>query len=250
MPKFKVLIAYDGTDFFGWQKQTHAITVSSVLEKAFYEVFGQNISLIGSSRTDTGVHALGQVAVFKCEGLNISNDIIKSAWNARLPNSVAVRELSNVGDMFHPCFHVLQKTYYYHIFLKRPLPFVARFGWHYKFIDKVDIQMFNKSLQLYVGEHDFASFCKISEEGKDTVRRIDSIEVEKIARFGAVRVIIKGPGFLHFQIRRMIGYALDVVRRPDLSVDYLKELLKNPDSRQILTKAEGCGLCLRKVIYK
>ena len=250
MPKFKVVIAYDGTDFFGWQKQTNVITVSSAIEKAFYHVFGQNISLIGSSRTDGGVHALGQVAVFRCDDLNIPNNIIQSAWNARLPGSIFIRELSEVDDDFHPCFNVLQKTYYYHLFLQRPLPFVARYGWQYKFINKIDLDQFYKTLQLYVGEHDFASFCKIEEEGKSTIRRIDSIEVEKLARFGAVRIIIKGPGFLHFQIRRMIGYALDVVRRPDLSINYLQGLLDNPDPKQILTKAEGCGLCLRKVVYK
>lgn len=250
MPKFKILLAYDGTDFCGWQKQTNVITVSSVVEKSFYDVFGQNISLIGSSRTDSGVHALGQVAIFRCENLNIANEVIRLAWNSHLPGSIFIRELSQVNDDFHPCFNVLQKTYYYHLFLQRPLPFVARYGWQYKFMNKVDIEQFYKALQLYVGEHDFASFCKIEEEGKNTVRRIDSIEIEKIARVGALRVVIKGPGFLHFQIRRLIGYALDVVRRPDLSLDYLKSLLINPDPKQTLTKAEGCGLCLRKVVYK
>lgn len=250
MPKFKVVLAYDGTDFFGWQKQPEVVTVSSILEKTFLNAFGQPINLIGSSRTDRGVHALCQVATFRCDNSNIPHDKIKPAWNALLPGSILIRDISVVDDNFHPCFGVAQKTYYYHLFFKRPQPFVARYGWRYDFIDKVDVDQFYKSLQLYVGEHDFASFCKVDEDNKNTVRRIDSVEIERIKRFGALRVIIKGPGFLRFQIRRMIGYALDVVRRPDLSIEYLKGLLNNPDHRQILTKAEARGLCLRKVIYK
>lgn len=249
MQKIKAIIAYDGTDFFGWQRQVKEVTVSSVLESSFYKVFGQKISLIGSSRTDSGVHALNQVAALKCEKLDISCQTIRQAWNNNLPPSILVRDLSYVNEDFHPCFNVLQKTYYYHIFLDRPLPFVARFGWYYKFIDKVNIDKFRKALQLYVGEHDFASFCKVDDD-KNTVRRIDSITIEKITKFNALRVIIKGPGFLHFQIRRMIGYALDIARRDDLSHEYVSELLNKPDHRQTLTKAESCGLCLRKVIYK
>jgi tRNA pseudouridine38-40 synthase len=250
MRKIKIIVAYDGTDFFGWQKQVKDVTISSTLEKSFYELFGQKITLIGCSRTDRGVHALWQVAIFKCENLGISLEVMRVAWNNHLPSSILIRELSEASEDFHPCFDVLQKTYYYHLFLNRPLPFFARFGWHYKFIDKVDFEQFYQALQLYVGEHDFASFCKVDDDAKNTVRRVDSIHVEKITKFNMLCIVIKGPGFLRFQIRRMVGYALDVARRDDLSIEYLNGLLKNPDHRQTLTKAEGCGLCLRKVIYK
>lgn len=247
--KFKAIIAYDGTDFFGWQKQVDAVTISQTLETSFEKVFGLQINLIAASRTDSGVHALNQVAMFKCEGMNAPCQRIMKAWNQSLPSSILIRDLSYAEENFHPCANVLQKTYYYHIFLNNPLPFVARFGWHYKFIEQIDIAELNKALQLYVGQHDFASFCK-ADDSKDTVRKIDSITLERLPRFNTLRIVIKGPGFLHFQIRRMIGYALDVVRREDLSLEYLKNLLKNPDHRQTLTKAEACGLCLRKVIYK
>ena len=256
--KIKAVIAYDGTDFFGWQKQPEAVSISSTLEQIFNKVFGYQINLIGASRTDTGVHALEQVAMFKSEICDLDLNVIKSAWNNMLPKSILIRDLQVVPDKFHACFNVAQKTYYYHLFLNRPLPFVARYGWLYKFIDQVDLGKFENALNLYLGEHDFGSFCKVDADdkavagahGKNTVRTIDSIKLERLDRFGMLRVTVKGPGFLRFQIRRMVGYALDVARRKNLPVTYIKTLLDNPDPRQTLLKAEASGLCLRKVVYK
>jgi tRNA pseudouridine38-40 synthase len=250
MQKIKAIIAYDGTDFFGWQKQPEAVSICSTLEQAFFEVFGYRINLIGASRTDTGVHALNQVAMFHSDLNRLDLNVIQSAWNNHLPKSILIRDLQLVPENFHACFNVVQKTYYYHLFLKCPLPMVSRYGWLYKFIDQVDLAKFESALNLYTGEHDFGSFCKVDEDSKNTVRTIDSIKLERFGRFGVLRVTIKGPGFLRFQIRRMIGYALDVARRDDLSVNYIKALLDNPDPKQTLIKAEASGLCLRKVVYK
>lgn len=250
MQKLKIIVAYDGTDFFGWQKQPQAVSISSTLEQAFHNVFNQQINLIGASRTDTGVHALHQVAMFKADVKCPDLETMRLAWNNLLPKSILIRDMQSVPDSFHACFHVAQKTYYYHLFLQRPLPFLARYGWHYRFIPEVDLVKFEKALNLYIGEHDFGSFCKVDEDDKNTVRTIDSVNLERFDRFGMLRVTVKGPGFLRFQIRRMIGYALDVARRKNLSVNYLKTLLDNPDPRQTLLKAEASGLCLRKVVYK
>jgi tRNA pseudouridine38-40 synthase len=250
MQTFKIIVAYDGTDFFGWQIQPRHVTVVSCLQKAFSNVFDRQISLIGASRTDTGVHALGQIARFKTD-INLDEQRILRAWNGKLPKSVFIRGLQRVADSFHPCSNVAQKTYYYHLFLKPPLPFVARYGWFYNFISFVDFQKFNKALQLYIGEHDFASFCKVlPEEDKTTIRSINSIKLNMVPRFGVLQIEIKGRAFLRFQIRRMIGYALDVARSPHLPIDYLKDMLDNPNPQQTLLKADGCGLCLRKVVYK
>ena len=249
MQAFKIIISYDGTDFHGWQMQPEAVSITSCLQKTFKKVFGQSIALVGASRTDAGVHALGQVARFWAN-LDIDEQIILKAWNACLPKSILIRQIERITNNFHPQKNVLQKTYYYNLFLKQPLPFVARYGWSYDFIHRVDFEKFNKALQLYVGEHDFGSFCKIEEEGISSVRTIDSINVNKLSKFGVLQIVIKGKSFLRFQIRRMIGYAIDVARKPELNVDYLENILKNPNPQQNLTKADGCGLCLRKIIYK
>ena len=248
MQKFKILIAYDGTDFSGWAAQPGKITLASTLEKTFYKIFNQEITILGASRTDAGVHALGQVAQFHAD-LVTTDEAIKKAWNDLLPPSIHIRKLERVDDSFNPCRRVKQKTYYYVLFLEKPLPFVARFGWHYRFIHFVDLEKFYHCLQLYVGEHDFASFCKIEDQKKSTIRQIDSITVKKLERWSALLISVKGKSFLHFQIRRMIGYALDVARRKDLTIDYLQAVIDSKNSQQTLLKADGKGLCLRKVIY-
>ncbi len=248
MTTYKLLIAYDGTDFYGWQIQPEARTIVSMLQNTFYKSFNEKITVLGASRTDTGVHALGQVARFRAK-ISINPDRIKYAWNNALPKSIQIRDLTVADPEFHPHKNVVQKTYYYHLFYKKPLPFVARFGWYCEYTDQIDWEKFYNILPAYVGEHDFGSFCKI-EKDENTVRTIDSITTEKLKRFGCLRIIIKGKGFLRFQIRRMVGYALDIARRNDLSVDYVHHLLDNPDPQQTLLKADACGLLLRKIVYK
>ena len=247
MQKYKILVAYDGTDYHGWQIQPSDVTVTSILQYSFNHAFEKPISIFGASRTDAGVHALGQVAQFYTD-LVIPEEKIRAAWNKVLPPSIVVRSLTRSNEKFHPCRDVKQKTYYYHLFVKRPLPFIARYGWFYDYMHKVDLAIFYQALKLYEGTHDFASFCKV-EAGIDTVRTIDSIVVRQLPRFGALRIEVKGKSFLRFQIRRMIGYALDVARRKDLSVDYLKKVLESKNPQQTLIKADAAGLCLRKVIY-
>lgn len=281
MQHFKLIIAYDGTDFFGWQIQPNAITISETLQKKFYRIFKEKIKIVGASRTDSGVHALGQVAYFKsnspslrdygamhspsllstnltptqhCYGAmhsQIPTNKVLKAWNGLLPDSIVIRSLEKVPNTFHPCVDVVQKTYYYHLFLKRPLPFAARYGWHYDFIHKVNLDLFEKALQCYVGTHDFTSLCKQDRTNKkDPVRTIDSIKLVHLKRYGALRIEIKGKSFLRFQIRRMVGYALDVARRQELGIDYLQGILENPNPQQTLLKADASGLCLRKIVYK
>lgn len=247
MQKFKIVVAYDGTDFHGWQIQPEAVTVVSCLQNTFKRIFNKEISVLGTSRTDAGVHALGQVATFYTD-LPLSEEMIKKVWNNGLPQTILIRSLEKVDATFHPWSNVKQKIYYYHLFLKRPLPHVARYGWLYEFIKSVDVDKFEDCLKVYQGTHDFASFCKLEEE-KSTIRTIDEIRLEKLPHWSTLRVVVKSQGFLRFQIRRMVGYALDVARRPDLSVDYLREVLASKNPQQTLVKASGAGLCLRKVIY-
>ncbi len=248
MQNYKMIISYDGTGFNGWQIQPDAPSICETLQKCFHSVFKKEIKILGASRTDTGVHALGQVATFKTD-LDIQPEKIAEAWNNSLPKSIVIRKIEKVADSFHPLVGVKQKTYHYRLFLKRPLPFVSRYGFYYEFINLVDLKKFETALQFYIGKHDFASFCKIDKDcPKETVRTIDNIDIEK--KGDELKITIKGKSFLRFQIRRMIGYALDVARRPDFSVDYIKELLDNPDSKQKLLKADASGLCLGEIVYE
>lgn len=251
MHYYTIIVAYDGTNYHGWQIQPTAKTICSELQNAWYKVMKTEIKILGASRTDAGVHALGQVAQFAVQ-IPPSADLgsLRNAWNARLPNDIHVRSFFPSAENFHPCGNVKQKTYYYTLFLKKPLPMVERYGWFYEFMPDVNWEKFYQSLQLYVGTHDFASFCKVDVDNpKDTVRRIDSITVRPYHRFGAIIVEIKGPSFVRFQIRRMIGYALDLARRPDVDINFLQSLLTKPNPQQTLLKAEAKGLCLRRIVY-
>ncbi len=248
MYTYKIIVSYDGIDYQGWQVQTHKVTIANRLQDAFKHVFGERIKLLGASRTDSDVHALRQVAIFKSD-IDLPHDKMAKAWNNVLPPSIHIRSLERVSDDFHPRKNVIGKTYYYHLFMQRPLPFLARYGWHYPFMGEVDLGTFDQALALYVGTHDFRSFCKLEEE-KSTVRTMHSITMRKLSRFGAVQIVIKGDSFLRFQIRRMIGCALDVARRSDLSLSFIQDMLDNPHPQQKVTKAEGRGLCLKEICYK
>ena len=250
MITYKVIVAYDGTDFCGWQQQSYDLSVQSCLNNSFQNAFGLTANILGASRTDSGVHALGQVARLKTD-LNLGSDKILKIWNRTLPRSILIRKIERVSDNFYPFHNVLYKTYYYHLFLKQPLPFISRYGWFYSFINQVDFYKFESALNLYVGEHDFTSFCKLDKDSdKSCIRKIDKISLKKFDKLNMLRVEITGKSFLRFQIRRMVGYALDIARRKNLPIEYLNSLLNNPNSRQQLVKAESCGLCLRKVVYK
>ncbi len=250
MPVYKITIAYDGTDFCGWQHQPGDQTIQSVLKKTFEHAFSVQVDILGASRTDSGVHAIGAVARVKTD-LVLDPQILMESWNRLLPKSILIRNIKIADDNFHPFYNVAYKTYYYQLFLKRPLPFISRFGWYYNFIDHVNIQKFQAALNLYIGKHDFASFCKQDKsDNRSTIRTIDKIVVRKIKKLNILRIEITGKSFLRYQIRRMIGYALDLARQDHLSLSYLEGLLKNPDHKQILLKADACGLILRRVVYK
>src|SRR5438128_2334288 len=148
MAVYKMVVAYDGTAYAGWQIQPDAVAIANVLQTTFFHVFHKSIKIIGASRTDAGVHALGQVASFVTD-LSLDAKSMKKAWNNSLPGDILIRSLEKAADTFHPQCMVRQKIYWYHFFVERPLPFVQRYG-HYVY-KKVDITALQKSLALFVG---------------------------------------------------------------------------------------------------
>lgn len=245
--RYKLLLAYDGYDFEGWQSQLHHNTICDTLQDRFKKVFNESIVLLGSSRTDSQVHARGQVAAFNTT-LAIEPTRLHKAWSNSLPPSIMIRSLQACPPDFHPQFNVHSKIYTYCLFLERPLPFIARYGWFYPFIHEVDLDFFIQTLQLFKGTHDFRSFCKLETE-RNTVRTIYSIKAKQYAHHKTVLIQIHGSSFLHFQIRRMIGCALDCSRRSKQDRLYIKQLLEKPGVYDRMIKAEPQGLCLQKIIY-
>jgi tRNA pseudouridine38-40 synthase len=245
--RYKIIVAYDGTAYHGWQVQKELPTVAGTLQNSFRDVFQKEISILGASRTDVGVHALGQVATFSSD-LVIEPQGLLHAWSNKLSPDIVIRSLEEAPADFNPHHNVHYKTYWYHFFLTRPLPVVQRYGWFYKY--PLDLKKLDVVLQTFVGTHDFRSFCTGDEMGDDTVRTIDSITLSYQEQFDAYRIQVRGERFLHHMIRRIVGASLDVAARNVLSLEYLPEVLAEKDPEQNLTNAPGQGLMLAEIVYK
>lgn len=245
MQFYKIVIAYDGSRYFGWQFQPNRLSIVQILQERFKSVFKTDISLLGASRTDAGVHALGQVAVFSCN-LNIDCKKMLYAWGNALPQDIFLRTLE-LSPKINPQFDVDYKIYYYHFSLRKPLLFLAPFIWHIN--NDVDLEKLRQALNIFVGKHDFRSFCS-GEYSKSTVRNIISIDLQYLRRYGCYRIIIKGPGFLHHMIRRIIGACIDVSTDIHLSDQDLLIALDQKNPNQKFVSAPAHGLMLRKIIYK
>jgi tRNA pseudouridine38-40 synthase len=246
MHYYKLIIAYDGTNYDGWHEQPHKKTVEDVLYTTFKTVFKREGYILAASRTDAGVHALGQVAVFRTD-FDLEPGLLKKAWNDRLPPDIMIRSLRPVDASFHPHYGVKQKTYFYHVFLQRPLPFVARYGWHFPLT--LDLCKLQECLNIFLGKHDFRSFCS-SDYKKDTTRTIDSIRLVYLKRYRAYRIEVSGQRFAYNMIRRIVGAALYVARHDDIPASYLLDVLAEKNPQQILPTAPARGLLLYKIVYE
>lgn len=245
MKRYKLIIAYDGTDYHGWQAQPGMKTVAGTLQDSFLSVFGNRTTVLGASRTDAGVHALGQVASCSVQ-IKIPTDNLMRAWNSRLPASIVIRSLESVEDTYSPFLNVAYKIYQYRLFLKRPSPFEARYGWYV--CRPIDTDHLQQALQVFVGTHDFRSFSTGDERGDDTIRTIDTIQV--LTDELGVLIVVQGQRFLHHMVRRIVGAACDVASRPSYSVRQLQEALLAKNPHQPFTNAPAQGLLLHGITYK
>jgi tRNA pseudouridine38-40 synthase len=243
--RYQLTIAYDGTDYHGWQIQPHCSTITQVLQDRFRQVFNKDCSIVGASRTDAGVHALGQVALLQTE-LELEPGRICKVFNDHLPLDIMVRKLETASNTFHPQANVQQKTYYYHFFLERPLPFIARYGYYY--YAQINISKLQESLQLFTGTHDFRSFCT-GDEMLSTIRTVDSVNLYFFKRYNTYRIEIKAQSFLRYMIRRVVGAALYTASRYKFSVESLQAAMQAKNPEQLFPTAPARGLMLYKIVY-
>jgi tRNA pseudouridine38-40 synthase len=243
---YKCIIAYDGTDYCGWQLQPHCPTITQELQSTFFKVFGCEVVIIGASRTDAGVHALGQVALCRT-GLLIDPAKLMWAWNNRLCSDIVVRSCEYADRYFHPRKNVLQKTYVYQFSCNRPLPDKARYCWYVR--RKVDMEKLRECLQLFVGTHDFRSFCTGDEMGSDTVRTIDSIEIRSSGDSHMYSIEVKGKSFLRYMVRRMVGASLYIASHVHIPVEYVRVILQACNPEHQLPAAPALGLSLNLISY-
>lgn len=250
--RYKIKVAYDGTDYVGWIQQPNQRSIVETLHNTFHTTFGKTIRLLGASKTDAGVHALGQVAVFVTD-LSIDAQKMMSVWNNTLPESIVIQSLSE-DESFHPHQYVELKTYWYHIFLDRPLPMFARYGWYAPELARAGgkdvIPRLESMLQHFVGTHDFHAFYTGNDKGDDTIRIIDSIGITYLPEYTAYRIEVRGKKFLTHMVRRMVGAAVAAATRGDVIEQSIMDALRYRKIHYELPTAPAKGLMLAGIQYK
>lgn len=205
MKRIKLTVAYDGTNYCGWQIQPNGVTVQEILEGALSELLKEEIHIMGASRTDAGVHALGNVAVFDT-GARMPGDKYSYALNTRLPADIRIQESREVSSDFHPRFAKTVKTYEYRI-LNRRFPDPTRRLYSFFYYYPLDEERMRRGAAYLVGEHDFKSFCNVRTQAESTVRRVYDIQVERDAG-DVITIRIRGNGFLYNMVRIIAGTLL------------------------------------------
>lgn len=254
---FKVTLSYDGTDFAGFQRQSNARSVQQVLEEALAPIEGTTVVVHGAGRTDSGVHALGQVASFSLTNPIPASDLkqaLNATFNANASGDVRVLSVEQAPDDFNARFHARAKLYRYRIVNAELIsPFERRFAWH--IARPLDLELMREASQALVGEHDFAAFQAAGGDVKTSVRTVTSSEWTPSTRSarsgqadGLLTYEIAGNGFLKYMVRSIVGTLVEIgYGRRD--VNSIAELLKSGERSRIGQTAPPHGLYLVRVDY-
>lgn len=252
--RVKLTLQYIGTNYHGWQIQPHGLTIQEVLQKGLFKLFNQKINVVGSGRTDSGVHALGQVAHFdlsdKSDMSDWSDKKILKSINSQLPDDIVVTNIEKVPGTFHAQKSAKKKSYDYFIYNSAiSNPFIKDYVW--QVVYPLDIKKIKKAAKLLVGEHDFKSFCAANTATKTTVRRIFGVRVSGSRAPSPEPLIcisITGNGFLKHMVRNIVG-TLVGIGRGQMRLTEFKKGFKSCDRRKMGMAAPAKGLFLREVEY-
>lgn len=245
MDVVKIIIEYDGTNFFGWQRQKKLRTVQGELERVLKKIFKEVIEINGSGRTDAGVHAYGQVATFETNvPMPLKN--LKIALNKNLASDVNIIDLSFKEKGFHARYSAVGKTYVYKVFNSQERNvFTSNYRYHYEY--NLDYEAMVKASKLLLGTNDYSSFLASGSSVTNTVRTIEKIELVKENDF--ISFIYTGDGFLYKMIRIMTALLLEVGNNR-ISQEEVLETIKNPSRKYTSIVAPSKGLYLKEVYYK
>lgn len=262
MKRVMLTVAYDGTNYCGWQIQPNGETIEGILNRCLSDLMGERIEVTGASRTDSGVHAMGNVAVFDTDS-PIPADKIAYALNRRLPEDIRVRRSEEVPSDFHPRHCVSRKTYEYRIYCAPfPMP-VKRLYAHFTYVP-LDIDLMRQAGEYLVGTHDFKSFCTVGAQVETTVRQIESLEVRaeysgkdrtaeetgQAERYADREIVIRvtGYGFLYNMVRIIAGTLMEV-GRGHIAPQDVQRILEAKDRQAAGPTAPACGLTLIGIEY-
>ena len=244
MRNIKLTIEYDGKDFYGWQKQPNKLNIQGEIEKAIYNITKEKVDLIGSGRTDAGVHALGQIANFKTNS-NISIEKLPLAINSQLKNSIIIKKAEVVDERFHSRYNAKQKTYRYIINNSKCGTAIYR-NLEYCFPIELDVEKMKEATKYFEGEHDFKAFKSSGTSGKNSVRTIYKAIVKKEGE----RIIIEltGNGFLYNMVRIISGTLLEV-GMGKIAPDEIENIIESKDRQKAGKTLPAHGLYLVEVLY-
>lgn len=244
MKRIRLTVAYDGTNYCGWQIQPNGITIEEVLNTKLSKILKEDITVIGASRTDSGVHALGNVAVFDTE-TRIPPERISYALNRELPEDIVIVRSEEVPLDWHPRYRETVKTYEYHIWnSETPNPLRRLYTYFVSY--KLDLEKMREAASYLTGEHDFASFCNIHTDVLQTVRTIYELSIEKE---GAELILrIRGNGFLYNMVRIIAGTLLRV-GRGFYTPKQVEDILLARDRQAAGVTAPAQGLVLVGIEY-
>lgn len=244
MRNIRMCIAYDGTRYYGWQRQPDQVTIQGKLEAVLGELCGAPVEVIGAGRTDAGVHARGMVANAHVE-TEIPAEEICDYCNRYLPDDIAVLEVCEAAPRFHARYNATGKTYCYTCYDGPVKPVFDR-KYYTRLEETPDEEAMREAAAILMGEHDFASFCVNPGKKKSTVRLVDEIRIEREG--GYLRFTFHGTGFLQNMVRILVGTLLEVGygRKTLLEV---REAIEQPGGVKAGPTAPAKGLCLMQVDY-
>ncbi len=245
MPTYRLDITYDGARYKGWQRLGHTdMTIQGKIELAIITLADERVEVPGASRTDAGVHAYNQVAHFHCKE-QLTSKSVQRHLNQYLPEDIRITRVKQVDDKFHSRYNAKGKTYRYQVWNASYVdPFQRKT--HVLETRKMDDEAMKEAAQLFVGEHDFTTFTTAKSKKKSMVRKVESIEI--IRQGTKLYIDIKGEGFLHNQVRRMVGVLLEI-GAGERKVESVTEMIAAKDRSKCGVTADPKGLFLKEVHY-
>ncbi len=244
MRNYKMTIAYDGTRYQGWQRQSNTErTIQEILEKRIGDCIGYPVKIDGSGRTDGGVHAFGQVANVKLSG-KVEDKKFLETLNAGLPEDIRVRKLELVKNSFHSRYSAKGKKYEYTVDRnEKPCVFTRTYSYHYT--KSLDMKLMKQAASLLMGTHDFGGFTDKKDE-RSTVRTIYNIEIRK--ENGKIYFLFHGDGFMYHMVRILTGTLLEVGSK-EKNLKDIQRIFKTKNRTEAGALVPAKGLCLKEVQY-
>lgn len=245
MRNIRLVVEYDGTAYCGWQRQKNGLSIQQLLEESICRITGEESRVIGSGRTDAGVHALGQVAHFHTASRLGERNLLMGI-NSLLPADITVREAREVDPSFHARFDVRSKVYVYRICNRPVRPALERHRAWFIWLP-LDLERMEGELELFRGAHDFSSFCSTHTDSQDHIRTILDIGLTKDMN-GMIQISLEADGFLRYMVRSIVGTLVDIGRGRCCRKDVV-EILAAKDRRRAGLTAPPQGLFLKEVRY-